>query len=293
MNKKDLDGKTLAKKIKSDLKESAKIFLQEFGRKPTLGVVVVGEDPSAITYIKSKQRTCKRIGIDCYLKNLPESASLTDLEKAICQMNDDPNIDGIILEMPLPPHIPYYKAVSLIDPNKDVDGLHPLNLGLLFSDKPHFVPSTPLAVMKIIEEYSIPLKGKNVTIVGRSMAVGKPLYALMLSKNATVTTCHSKTTDLTHHTHQADVLVVSVGKPRLITKEMVKEGAVVIDVGINVTDEGLVGDVDYKNIYDKVSWITPVPGGVGPLTVSMILYNTLKAADERERKGNSSIHRVK
>lgn len=283
MQNKDIDGKKLAKKLKTDLQEKISRFRQEFGFAPKLAIINVGDDPAADTYVKSKRKTCRKVGMDSELYHYPESISLNELIKQIKSLNEDSNIHGIILEMPLPDHIPFLDAVGELDPIKDIDGLHPDNLGWLFSGNPLFVSNTPMAVMRILKEYNVSLKGKNVVIVGRSLAVGKPLIALMLAENATVTTCHSRTSDLKHHTSQADVLVVAVGKPRVITGDMVKEGAVIIDVGINVTDEGLVGDVDYSGVYSKVSLITPVPGGVGPITVSMLVENTLRAAQLQVR----------
>lgn len=278
MQNKDIDGKKLAKKLKTDLQANVSQFIQEFSFAPKLAIIYIGEDPAADTYIKSKRKTCRKVGIDSELYHFPESFSLSELRKQIKQLNEDSNIHGIILEMPLPDHIPFQEAAGELDPIKDVDGLHPDNLGWLFSGNPLFVSNTPMAVMRILKEYNVTLKGKNVVIVGRSLAVGKPLIALMLAENATVTTCHSRTADLKHHTSQADVLIVAVGRPGIVTADMVKEGAVVIDVGINVTEEGLVGDVDYNGVYSKASLITPVPGGVGPITVSMLMENILRAA---------------
>ena len=296
MQSKDIDGKKLAKKLKTDLQEKVSEFHREFGFAPKLAIVYVGDDPAADTYVKSKRKTCRKVGIDSELYHYPESISLNELIKQLKSLNEDSNINGIILEMPLPDHIPFLEAVGELDPIKDIDGLHPDNLGWLFSGNPLFVSNTPMAVMRILREYNVSLKGKNVVIVGRSLAVGKPLIALMLAENATVTTCHSRTSNLKHHTSQADILVVAAGKPRVITADMVKEGAVVIDVGINVTNEGLVGDVDYNGVYSKASLITPVPGGVGPITVSMLMENILKAAKlqigtKRNEKNIISINR--
>ncbi|MFP4498527.1 MAG: bifunctional 5,10-methylenetetrahydrofolate dehydrogenase/5,10-methenyltetrahydrofolate cyclohydrolase [Vulcanimicrobiota bacterium] len=278
MREKDLNGKKLAKEIKNELKKNVERFVEKFNKTPRLAIVAVGHDLSAEAYIRSKQRTCKKVGIDNDLFELPRTASLKDLKETLNKLNRDESIHGIILEMPLPGHIPYGEAVSLIDPGKDVDGLHPANLGLLSLGKPVFVPNTPKAVMKILEENGVEIEGKQVTIVGRSLAVGKPLLALMLESNATPTVCHSRTVDLASHTRRADILVAAVGKAGFITADMIKEGAVVIDVGINVVDDGIVGDVAYEGVYDKASLITPVPGGVGPLTVAMILENTFRAA---------------
>lgn len=295
MNEKDLNGKLLARKIKKQLKNEVENFVKRCGIQPTLAIVMVGEDPSSATYIRSKQRTCKKVGIQSSLHNLPETTSLFELGKKIKQLNQDDSIHGIILELPLPQHIPYTDAVQFIEPSKDVDGLHPANLGMLYFGKPVFIPNTPHAVIKLLEEYEVPIEGKDLTIVGRSLAVGKPLYSLLLAKNATITSCHSRTRNLKSHTSRADILVVAVGKPGLITGDMVKEGAVVVDVGINVTEKGLEGDVDYESVYPVCSLITPVPGGVGPLTVSMILQNTLKAARLQVESCNlhPGLHRIK
>jgi len=276
---KDLNGKELAKKIKEELQENITSFTHAFRVTPKLAIVAVGEDLSANVYIKSKQSACKKVGIDSVVFRFPETASLEQIKEHLHELNADKSVHGIILELPLPAHILYDEAVSSIDPAKDVDGLHPVNLGLLFSGKPLFIPSTPRAVIRLIEEYKVPVEGKDVVIVGRSLAVGKPLYTLLLGKNATVTTCHTKTTNLKSHTRRADVIIAAVGKPGVIKADMVKPGAVVIDVGINVTESGLVGDVSYDEVYPVAGLITPVPGGVGPLTVAMILENTLRAAE--------------
>jgi methylenetetrahydrofolate dehydrogenase (NADP+)/methenyltetrahydrofolate cyclohydrolase len=278
MKEKLINGKEIAKKLKDQISAQVADFVEKYKIKPKLAIITVGEDPSIDTYIRSKERTCLKMGIDTSLDRLPETASLVDVKKTIERLNNDETVNGIILEMPLPQHIPFDEAVSSIDPMKDVDGLHPVNIGHLFFGDPVFIPNTPKAVMTLISEYKIPLQGKNVTMVGRSLTVGKPLTALLLSKDATVTVCHSRTKNLMEHTLNADVLVVSVGKPQVIKGDMVKEGAYVIDVGINVTDAGLVGDVDFDSVCPKASMITPVPGGVGPLTVCMIIENTLLAA---------------
>jgi len=278
MHQKDMNGKKLSKKLKTELKEKVSVFIERNGFAPKLAIVSVGEDPAAIIYIRSKRKTCRKVGVKTELYDFSESISLKKLRAEIAKLNEDESIHGIIIEFPLPAHIPFLEAAALVDPVKDVDGLHPTNLGWLFAGNPFYIPNTPQAVMKILEEYKIPLKGKDVTIVGRSLAVGKPLIALMLAEHATVTTCHSRTRDLAFHTSRADILVVATGCPRPIKADMVKDGAVVVDVGINVTDEGLVGDVDYEGVYPKVSYITPVPGGVGPITVSMTIENALNAA---------------
>ncbi|MCE1246913.1 MAG: bifunctional 5,10-methylenetetrahydrofolate dehydrogenase/5,10-methenyltetrahydrofolate cyclohydrolase [Firmicutes bacterium] len=278
MQPKDMNGKELAHKIKENLQHRIDAFNEENGFSPKLAIVYVGEDPAAATYIKSKQKTCKKMKIETELFHFPAATSLEDLRVELKKLNSDRSIHGIIIELPLPAHIPFFEAVAEIDPEKDVDGLHPANLGWLFAGNPFYIPNTPMAVMKLIEEYKIDLKGKEVVIIGRSLAVGKPLIALMISKNATVTVCHTKTKDLSYHCLRADIIVVAAGKAHLLKGDMVKEGAVVIDVGINVTDEGLMGDVDYNDVYPKASLITPVPGGVGPITVTMIIENTLEAA---------------
>lgn len=278
MQEKDLNGKKLAKKIRNQLKSEITKFKEETQITPKLGIVYIGEDLSAAAYIKSKMKKCKKVGMETELFHFPATISLKNLRKELKILNEEESIHGIILELPLPPHIPFLEAVASVDPNKDVDGLHPANLGWLFAGNPFFIPNTPWAVMTLLKEYKIPLRGKEVVIVGRSLSVGKPLIPLMLTENATVTTCHTKTRDLKFHTSRADILIVSAGRAKLITGDMIKEGAVVVDVGINVTDDGIVGDVDYEQAYPKVSKITPVPGGVGPITVSMIIRNTLVAS---------------
>jgi methylenetetrahydrofolate dehydrogenase (NADP+) / methenyltetrahydrofolate cyclohydrolase len=279
-----LNGKEIAKRMKTELTENVEKFVEEYKCRPALAIVAVGNDPSSEAYIRSKERTCKKVGIDSQLHRLPETASLDELQEKLYELNLDTGVNGIILELPLPPQIPYTEAVSCISPVKDVDGLNPVNLGYLYYGKPVFVSSTPRAVMKILEEYNIPLEGKDVTVAGRSISVGRPVAALLMHENSTVTICHSRTKNMKEHTLRADVLVVSVGKPSVVTGDMIKEGAVVIDVGINVTDDGVVGDVEYESAYERASMITPVPGGVGPITVSMILENTLKAAKMQLRR---------
>lgn len=279
MNEKDLNGKPVAREMEEGLKKRVEAFAARAGAPPRLVMVQVGEDPSAAAYVKSKVRMCRKLGLESSLVQLPKTASLGELGKKLEEQNGDPSVHGIILELPLPQHIPFEEAVSLISPCKDVDGLHPVNSGLLFSGTPRLVPNTPMAVMKLLDYYQVPLEGREVVIVGRSVAVGKPLIPLFLARNATVTTCHSRTRDLSRVTSRADVLVVSVGRPRLVTAGFVREGAVVVDVGINVTPDGLTGDVDYEGVYPVASRITPVPGGVGPITVAVIMENTLKAAE--------------
>lgn len=278
MREKDLNGKKLAKELSEKLKKETEEFIEEFKFAPRLAMVYVGDDSAAATYIKSKQKKFSKVGMDTEIFHFPEIISLKELRKEIERLNGDDSINGIIIELPLPPHIPFSKAVAAVDPVKDVDGLNPNNIGWLFSGDPYYIPNTPMAVMRILKENNIPLKGKDVVIVGRSLAVGKPLIQLMLAENATVTACHTRTRDLAGHTSRADILVVSAGRPKLVTGDMVREGTVVVDVGINVTEEGLVGDVDYESVYPKASRITPVPGGVGPITVMMIMENTLNAA---------------
>ncbi|MCD4784354.1 MAG: bifunctional 5,10-methylenetetrahydrofolate dehydrogenase/5,10-methenyltetrahydrofolate cyclohydrolase [Candidatus Eremiobacteraeota bacterium] len=289
MREKDLNGKELAKKIRNQLTSEITKFKEETQITPKLGIVYMGEDLSAAAYIRSKRKRCKKVGMETELFHFSATISLKNLRKELKILNEEESIHGIILELPLPPHIPFIEAVASVDPNKDVDGLHPANLGWLFAGNPFFIPNTPWAVMTLLKEYKIPLRGKEVVIVGRSLSVGKPLIPLMLAENATVTTCHTKTKDLKFHTSNADILVASAGRAKLITGDMIKEGAVVVDVGINVTDDGIVGDVDYEQAYPRASRITPVPGGVGPITVSMIIRNTLVASViQAEAKGLNS-----
>ena len=279
-----LDGKKVSAKVREDLKlEVDNLKKEEI--KPKLAVIMVGNDPASKVYVRNKNKACEEIGIEYEEFLLDEETTMEELLNVIDNLNKNQNIDGILLQSPIPKHLDINKAFRAILPEKDVDGFHPINAGKLSIGEKCFVPCTPHGVVKIIEEYNIETEGKNVVIVGRSNIVGKPLIQCMLQKNATVTVCHSKTRNLEEFTRKADILIVAIGKQKFITENMVKEGVVVIDIGINRNEEGkLVGDVDFNNVSKKASYITPVPGGVGPMTVAMLMENVVEAAKQNKYK---------
>lgn len=273
-----MDGKQLSKKIRSNLKVECE-ELKSKGITPKLAVIMVGNDSSSKIYVKNKSKACEDVGVEFEEFLLDENTSQKKLEDLIEELNKNQKIHGILLQSPIPKNLDINSAFAKITPEKDVDGFNPVNVGKLSLNKDTFVSCTPYGIMKIFEEYDIDLTGKDVVIVGRSNIVGKPLIQCTLNKNATVTVCHSKTKDLAKHTKRADVLISAIGKPRFITSDMVKDNAVVIDVGINRTEEGkIVGDVDFDTVEKKVEYITPVPGGVGPMTIAMLMNNVIKAA---------------
>lgn len=275
-----IDGKKIRNEILEDLKKQVKQYMI----KPCLAVIQIGDDEASNTYIKSKEKACNEIGI--YFKHVKFSETTKEIEviNKILELNNDEYVHGILLQLPLPSGFNQDKLINYIARNKDVDGLTDINIGKIFNNKPGLVSCTPQGIMKILEHENINLTGKNVTIVGRSNLVGKPLLGLMLNKDATVTICHSKTENLKKHTKNADILVVAVGKKHFITEDMVKEDAIVIDVGINRENGKLYGDVDYDKVKTKAKKITPVPGGVGPMTVAMLMTNVIKAYDKWSQK---------
>jgi len=276
-----LDGKALSLKIKSKVKEDIKL-LREKGVTPGLAVVIIGDDSASHTYVKMKEKACEEVGIYSILHKMPADISEEKIIETIEMMNLNPNIDGILIQLPLPSHVNTTKILQTVTATKDVDGFHPFNVGKLSLKLDTFTPCTPLGVMKLLEEYNIDPKGLDTCIVGASDIVGKPMMNLLLNANATVDICHIFTKDLKEHTKRADLLIVGVGKPNLITEDMVKDGAIVIDIGINRLESGkLVGDVSYDSVSLKCSSITPVPGGVGPMTIAMLLENTIKATRNR------------
>lgn len=268
-----LDGKQIKKEILNDLQK--KVSLLEI--KPKLVVIQVGNNEASNVYIKQKQKMCEYIGFNYEHIHFEETTSTSILIDEINKLNNDEKVSGILVQMPLPNHIDASLIQNAVDPLKDVDGLCDINAGKLFHDKEALYPCTPYGIMELLNRYNISVDGKNVVIVGRSNLVGKPLAAMMLNNNATIEICHSKTLDLSSHTKKADILIAAVGRPNLITKEMVKVGAIVIDVGISRQNDILCGDVDFENVKDIASYITPVPGGVGPMTVAMLGVNTLTA----------------
>ena len=274
-----LDGKALAQKIEKNVASQVVDLKANTGRTPGLAVILVGQDPASAAYVKMKKKACDRVGFYSVTHEMPEDISQEAIENTITMMNQNPNIDGILVQLPLPPQIDTTKILELVDPTKDVDGFHPYNVGRLVTNLDGFVPCTPLGVMELLAEYNIDVKGKNCVVVGASNIVGKPMAALLLNADATVEICHIFTDDLKKHTQDADIILVGVGVINLIKEDMVKEDAIIIDIGINRADNGkLVGDVDFENVAPKCSYITPVPGGVGPMTIAMLLSNTLKAA---------------
>lgn len=270
-----LDGKGLSRQNEVTLKEKVKTLKQKFGFTPTLRVILVGENPASIAYVNSKKKACERVGIDGEIIRLPIDISEEALIDKIESLNHDPKVDGILIQLPLPKHINETFVLNQVSPDKDVDGLHTINAGKLFTKQSGVVPATPLGVMMLLKHYQIPLEGKYAVVVGRSNLVGMPLAKLLNDADATVTIVHRKTEDITRFTKAADILCVAVGKPNFITKDMVKPGAVVVDVGINRVDDHLVGDVDLEGVQTVASYITPVPGGVGPMTISALLFNVI------------------
>ena len=279
-----LDGKALSNKIAQEVSNDV-IQLQKDGITPGLAVILVGSDPASATYVKMKSNACKKAGIYSIAHEMPESISQENILEIIDMMNNNPNIDGILVQLPLPAHIDTTTILEAIDPAKDVDGFHPYNVGRVTAGLDGFIPATPYGVMELLKEYNIDPKGKNVCVVGASNIVGKPMATLLLNANATVEICHIFTDDLKKHTLNADIICVGVGVVNLIKEDMVKDDAIIVDIGINRLDDGrLVGDVDFENVNSKCSYITPVPGGVGPMPIAMLLKNTIKAAKIRLAK---------
>ena len=275
-----LDGKALSEKIQRQLQQRIASLQQQIGRPPGLAVLMVGDNPASRAYVRNKERACDRVGIASFGRHFPCDISQQVLQATIAELNQDPRVDGILVQLPLPNHLDGISLLLAIDPAKDVDGLHPLNLGRLVRGEAGLRSCTPAGVMRLLQEYEIPVQGRQAVVVGRSILVGKPLALMLLEENGTVTIAHSRTPDLCQVTRSADLLIAAVGKPNLITADMVKPGAAVIDVGINrvTTPEGkskLVGDVDFAAVAEVAGAIAPVPGGVGPMTVAMLLENTV------------------
>jgi len=278
MSAKILDGKMVSARIKSELKAEVD-KLQEKGIRPGLAVVIVGNDPASRVYVNSKKKACAEIGIYSEEYALPEETTQQELLELVNELNRRDNIHGILVQLPLPKHLDEEEVINTISPSKDVDAFHPLNVGKIMIGNFDFLPCTPAGIMELIKESGVPVEGKECVVVGRSNIVGKPQAMLLLHQHGTVTICHSRTKNLKEVCRRADILVAAVGKPELITADMVKPGAVVIDVGMNRLDNGkLVGDVDFKNVSEIASAITPVPGGVGPMTIAMLMRNTVTAA---------------
>lgn len=278
-----IDGKALSLGYSEKVKEKVDA-LKAQGITPGLAVILVGEDPASQIYVRHKEKGCEAAGIRSTTIRMPDSTTQEALEQKIRELNDDPNVHGILVQLPLPAHLDEAAALMLVRPDKDVDGFHVQNAGRLFSGLESVVPCTPKGALAMIKSTGVAIAGKEAVIVGRSNIVGKPMAMLLLQENATVTVCHSKTKDLRAHTARADILVAAVGKPRFITTDMVKPGAVVIDVGINRVDGKVVGDVDFEGVSQVAGFITPVPGGVGKMTITMLMDNTAEAARMIEGK---------
>jgi methylenetetrahydrofolate dehydrogenase (NADP+)/methenyltetrahydrofolate cyclohydrolase len=281
-----LDGKQLAQQIRAELAEEVIEFLQNNGVVPCLAAVLVGDDPASEVYVRNKRRACEAVGIDSQLHRLDKSASSEELLKLVAKLNKDQAVHGILVQLPLPRQIDANRVLVAINPAKDVDAFHPENVGRLVQGRPRFLPCTPQGVQQLLMRSGVEIAGQHVVILGRSDIVGRPL-SIMLSQrgpggDATVTLCHSRTPDLAAVTKTADILVVAIGRARFVTADMVRRGAVVVDVGINRMDGGVVGDVDFEAVREVAGAITPVPGGIGPLTIAMLLKNTLSAAQALE-----------
>lgn len=277
-----LNGKELSRTLRAEITRQVSEFIQQTGVTPCLAAILVGDDPASQVYVRNKEKACAEVGMESRLFRLPGDTTQEELLALVDKLNRDDSIHGILCQLPLPKQISEKAILDSISADKDVDAFHPTNVGLLLQGRPRFLPCTPFGIQEMLKRYAIETAGKHVVVLGRSDIVGKPMAAMMVQRGAgadsTVTICHSRTANLPAITSQADVLIVAIGKPKFVTADMVKEGAVVVDVGINRTEEGLVGDVDFDAVKSKASAITPVPGGVGPLTITMLLGNTLKAA---------------
>jgi methylenetetrahydrofolate dehydrogenase (NADP+)/methenyltetrahydrofolate cyclohydrolase len=273
-----IDGKAIAQQVRGEVKDAVAEWIAGGGQQPGLATVLVGDDPASAVYVGGKQKASAEVGIAGFDHRLAQDTPHDEVARLIAELNDDPRVSGILLQLPTPPQVDGGALTEEIDPLKDVDGLTPISAGQLAKGRPGLRPCTPSGVMELLRRYDVALEGAEAVVVGRSDLVGKPVAALLLAENATVTTCHSRTRDLPEVCRRADVLVAAVGRPEMVRGDWVKEGAVVIDVGINRTDAGLVGDVQFESAADRARLITPVPGGVGPMTIAMLLRNTLDAA---------------
>ncbi len=280
-----IDGKAVSASVRAELKAECEKFYGEYGYKPGLAVIIVGENPASQVYVRNKEKGCNEVGYYSEVYRLPKETTEDQLLALVDKLNKDERIHGILCQLPLPKHLDETKVILAIDPEKDVDAFHPVNVGKIMIGNYSFLPCTPAGVMKLIESTGVEISGKECVVVGRSNIVGKPQAMLLLQKNGTVTICHSRTKDLCEVTKRADILVVAVGKADFITGDMVKDGAVVIDVGMNRKADGkLTGDVDFASCEPKASYITPVPGGVGPMTITMLLRNTMTSAWNHVKK---------
>lgn len=275
-----IDGKAISAQIRGEIVEKVRIYNKKTGKRPGLAVVIVGDDPASQVYVRNKEKACEQVGFNSWVYRMPECTTQDELNHLIDQLNDDGEVHGILVQLPLPAHLNEEQIILRIRPEKDVDAFHPYNVGRITIGNPQFLPCTPAGIMELLHRSNIEISGKECVVVGRSNIVGKPMALLLLAENGTVTVCHSKTNNLAEICRRADILVVAIGRANFITADMVKEGSVVIDVGMNRNAEGkLTGDVDFASVSEVASYITPVPGGVGPMTITMLLQNTLRAAE--------------
>ena len=275
-----IDGKVISAQIREEIAQKVQVYSEKTGTRPGLAVIIVGDNPASQVYVRNKKKACEQVGFNSWVYEMPESTTQDELNALIDKLNCDSTVHGILVQLPLPKHLDEEEIILRIKPEKDVDAFHPYNVGRITIGDPKFLPCTPAGIMELLKRSNIEISGKECVVIGRSNIVGKPMALLLLAENGTVTVCHSKTRDLKDVCKRADILVVAIGKADFVTADMVKEGAVVIDVGMNRNAEGkLTGDVDFASVSEVASYITPVPGGVGPMTITMLLQNTLTAAE--------------
>lgn len=272
-----MDGKALSLIIETDIKNNVLDYVSKGYRSPKLVVLLIGDNPASVTYVKNKEKACERVGIRSEVIRMSSEVSTEDVLKVVSELNNDNTVDGILVQLPIPKHLDVNTIIESLDPNKDVDGLHSINIAKLYANQDGFVPCTPRGIMTLLKHYNIEISGKHAVVIGRSALVGRPVAQLLLNENATVTVCHSKTRNLTQITQMADIVVVAIGKDKFLTQEHIHHANAIIDVGINRVNDKLVGDVDYDALMDKVDYMTPVPGGVGPMTIVSLLENTMKS----------------
>lgn len=271
-----LDGKKVSRERNLDLKIKIEDAIIKYQRKPKLAIILVGNNPASQSYVKGKKKACELVGIGNQMHHLDESISEKELRDLIINLNQDKSVDGILLQLPIPKHLNEDELIDLISKDKDADGFHVINQGYLYQKKKTIYPATPKGIMTLLKTYDIDVKGMNAVVIGRSNIVGFPVARLLMDQGATITVCHSKTKDVSFHTKQADIIIVAAGRPHILTKDMVKKGAIVVDVGVNRVDDKLIGDADFEDLKDICSYITPVPGGVGPMTIHSLLENTFE-----------------
>ncbi|HET6785409.1 MAG TPA: bifunctional methylenetetrahydrofolate dehydrogenase/methenyltetrahydrofolate cyclohydrolase FolD [Erysipelotrichaceae bacterium] len=275
-----MDGKALSLTIESKIKENVSEYSSKGYRKPKLVVLLIGDNPASVTYVKNKEKACERVGIESIVYRMDANVTTHDVLKVVNELNSDNTVDGILVQLPIPKQLDVNLIIETLDSNKDVDGLHPVNIAKLYANQDGFVPCTPRGIMTLLNHYNIEISGKHAIVIGRSALVGRPVAQLLLNENATVTVCHSKTKDLAQLTRLADIIVIAIGRDKFLTPDHINHANAIIDVGINRVNDKLVGDVDYEALMDKVDYMTPVPGGVGPMTIVSLLENTLKSYEK-------------